>query len=667
MADKPKKKYRVLLADDEPYIPLLFEKTLKQHLIAIEESRSQPLKQSSKKRFDSNELEIVTFDIVFCKQAAEAVEAVKDAVNTDSPFSVAFLDILMPPGHDGIWAAKQIRALDPFIEIVLVTSHSEIHPKDFIQEIPPLHKILFFKKPFRSSEIYHFAASLSAKWEAERKLHRIQKDLELTVQERTRDLEKANQQLIRDNQRREKTVKLLEESEETYRTLTENIADGVALIQNGEIVFANSAFAKIYGYTKTKAVVGKIALDFFAPESKVFFNDIMASLSRDDKKQSSFQGKWISQKGEERWTFWVLIVVQWKGKSVFLASVRDITDRKLKEMAMEQESLVYKNQVEGLKASLKERYRFGDIVGKSKVMQEVYERIIQAGVSEASVVVFGESGTGKELIARTIHKISHRKNGPFVPVNCGAIPETLFESEFFGHKKGAYTGAVSDHKGFFERAHKGTLFLDEVGEFTYNMQVKMLRAMEGGGYTPVGDQQMRQVNVRIVAATNKDLGKLVKNGNMREDFYYRLNVIPISVPPLRDRREDIVLLVEHMLNLFSKDKQIKSLPPQIMDALTKYNWPGNIRQLQNVIQRYLTLNQFDPAELRQLTPINIEDEVESEIEDHNLNLTEAVSTLEKRLILQALEKTRWHKANAATILGIPRRTLFRKIKLYEIK
>jgi PAS domain S-box-containing protein len=667
MDGNPEKLYRVILVDDEPYIPMLFEKTLLMHLNTIQQSRKNNSGVGSTCGSDDHELEIATFEVSFCRQAREAVDAVQEAVNTGRPFSVAFLDILMPPGEDGIWAAKKIRAIDPFVEIVLITSHSEIHPKDFIRDIPPLHKLLFLKKPFRSSEMYHFTASLSAKWEAEKSLYRIQQDLEQTVRRRTLELENANQQLVRDNERRQQAVKLLKESEETYRILTENIADGVALVQNGKIVFANSALAKIYERSRQTTCIGKDVLEFFTEESRMDFNNVMARLHRGEEEKAAFQGKWVSSRGEQRWANWVLVTAQWKGKPVVLASVRDITERKRKEMAMEQESLAYKKQVEGLKASLKERYRFGEIIGRSKVMQDVYERIIQAGSSGANVVILGESGTGKELIARTIHQISDRKDGPFVPVNCGAVPETLFESEFFGHKKGAYTGAISDHKGFFECAHLGTLFLDEVGEFTHNMQVKMLRAIEGGGYTPVGDPNVKQVNVRIVAATNKDLRKMVNDGAMREDFYYRLNVIPIAVPPLRDRREDIILLVEHMLKVFGKKGEQRSIPAHILEAMIKFDWPGNIRQLQNVVQRYLTLNHFDLVEFSDPSSENAAKSPGEGFGEGSLKLNEVVMNVEKHLIAQALEKSRWHKANAATILGIPRRTLFRKLKLYEIK
>jgi transcriptional regulator with PAS, ATPase and Fis domain len=340
------------------------------------------------------------------------------------------------------------------------------------------------------------------------------------------------------------------------------------------------------------------------------------------------------------------------GLKAVLATTQDVTEQKNREIAMETATNKYKKQLKRLQSSLKERYRFRDIIGKSPAIQEVYEMILSAGASDANVVIYGESGTGKELIAKNIHEISDRRTGAFVPVNCGAVPESLFESEFFGHKKGAFTGAMADHPGFFDQAKGGTLFLDEVGELNLNLQVKMLRAIEGGGYTPIGGTILKKADVRIISATNRDLQQSIKKKEMRPDFFYRLNVVPINVPPLRERREDIPLLVEYYLDKFCKDKDKNKLPGKIMDALCRYDWPGNIRQLQNVIQRYITLNKFEFSEIFE----GFADESvlsDSESENGMADFKTAVQGLEKRLIKRALEKTQWHKANAAEILGFP--------------
>jgi transcriptional regulator with PAS, ATPase and Fis domain len=296
-------------------------------------------------------------------------------------------------------------------------------------------------------------------------------------------------------------------------------------------------------------------------------------------------------------------------------------------------------------------------------MQEVYELISKASASEANVIIYGESGTGKDLVAHTIHEMSDRRKKAIIPVNCGSIQESLFEREFFGHRKGAFTGALRDQPGFFDAAHEGTLFLDEIGELPLSMQVKLLRAIEGGGYTPVGAQSVKHADVRIIAATNRDLKQQVKQGKIRKDFFYRINVIAITVPPLRERREDIPLLIDHFLKRYSHSDSPPELPGRILESLYKRDWSGNIRQLQNVLQRYLTLKQLDveddppePAQ-READPPGLQEDME---------LREALDDFEKRFILNTLKQHRGHRKKTAATLGIPLRTLQRKLKKYHL-
>ena len=283
--------------------------------------------------------------------------------------------------------------------------------------------------------------------------------------------------------------------------------------------------------------------------------------------------------------------------------MRDITTRKLRERAIEQERAQLRRENIQLRSAIEDRARFGEIVGKSPVMQAVYAQIVTAAAVEANVLISGESGTGKELAARTIHQISHRKTQEFVAVNCGAIPENLFEREFFGHRKGAFTGAEKDTPGFFDRAHKGTLFLDEVGELPLAMQVKLLRVIETGEYTPVGDNRSRQVDVRLIAATNKNLETLVKQGAMRDDFFYRIYVLAITMPPLRDHREDIPLLIEHFLQQHGEGEPPPTIPERIIDTLSQREWPGNVRELYNVLQRYLQDDRLEFSDTRRTEPV----------------------------------------------------------------
>jgi transcriptional regulator with PAS, ATPase and Fis domain len=343
--------------------------------------------------------------------------------------------------------------------------------------------------------------------------------------------------------------------------------------------------------------------------------------------------------------------------------VLDITDRKLTEEAIAESAKHLRKENLRLRSTIRERYKFGDIVGKSEVMQEVYELILKAAATNVHVMVYGESGTGKELVARAIHRMSDRSAKPFVPVNCGAINENIIESEFFGYKKGAFTGAGADKKGFLDIADEGTLFLDEIGEIGLNMQVKLLRAIEGSGYTPVGGTLVSKPNIRIVAATNRNLKDLVQKGLMREDFYYRVHIIPIKLPALRTRKDDLPLLIDHFLSMYAGAEETPPITGQILAAFTRYHWPGNIRELQNVLKRYVTLRKIDFMD-----PMEPENHVEAlGLPDASMGLTVAVESFEKRLIESALERTRWQKGRTAEVLGIHRKTLFTKMRKHGLK
>ena len=342
----------------------------------------------------------------------------------------------------------------------------------------------------------------------------------------------------------------------------------------------------------------------------------------------------------------------------------DVTERKRREQELQETEKNLRQENLRLKSSMRERYKFGDIVGKSLPMQKVYEMILKASESDANVIVYGESGTGKELVARAIHTMSARCSKRFVAVNCGAIPEQIMESEFFGYKKGAFTGAFADKAGYLEQAEGGTLFLDEIGEIDLNLQVKLLRVIEGRGFTPVGGGEEKQTDIRIIAATNRDLAAFVKKGQIREDFYYRIHVIPIHLPPLRKRKEDIWLLIDHFLREFSQGQFSAPLPGHVMEALLNHKWPGNVRELQNVLQRYLTLKKLDLSGLSGETdpgefPPSVEIGPQGE-ETRELAL--ATAGFERHFIRQALETEKWHKSRTAELLGISRRTLFKKMK-----
>ena len=342
----------------------------------------------------------------------------------------------------------------------------------------------------------------------------------------------------------------------------------------------------------------------------------------------------------------------------------DITARKLREMELLEREENLRRENLRLKTSMKDRYRFGEIVGKSQCMQEVYENILKASATDANTIIYGESGTGKELVAKAIHSHSERKHKKMVTVNCGAIPENLLESEFFGYKKGAFTGADKDKAGFLEIADQGTLFLDEIGEINLNVQVKLLRAIEGAGYNPVGSTKPLRPDVRIISATNRDIKELIRKKAIREDFFYRIHIIPIYMPPLRERKEDIPLLAEHFLKTHDPGKH-HAITAKIMDVLINYEWPGNVRELENTIHRFITLNRLDligvdPAEFDR------QDEITTAFSLEHQNLPAVLEQVEKKMILDRLIKNKWSRDKRAKDLGVNRKALYRKIKLYGL-
>ncbi len=335
--------------------------------------------------------------------------------------------------------------------------------------------------------------------------------------------------------------------------------------------------------------------------------------------------------------------------------------------ALERERLLAENRY--LHQQLEQRYSFDGIIGGAASMKETFEIASSVAASTANVLITGESGTGKELLARSIHYNSPRKDKPFIVLNCAALSEGVLESELFGHEKGAFTGAVATKKGRFEMAHEGTLFIDEVAEMSLNAQVKLLRVIQEHEFERVGGTRTIRCDVRLVAATNKDLAEQVRLGRFREDLYYRLNVVNIHVPPLRERREDIEPLARHFLNHFSAEmgRAIEEISPRALSCLLAYEWPGNVRELQNAMERAVVMSRngmVTPRELPQ--DIRDQDEICLTVPERGGGLTEILEDLERQLIVQTLRRERGSQTRTAEVLGIKRTTLRYKMEKYGL-
>ena len=343
--------------------------------------------------------------------------------------------------------------------------------------------------------------------------------------------------------------------------------------------------------------------------------------------------------------------------------------------AIERKSLLLENIY--LRSELQEKYGFHNIVGKSKKMQEVYRTIVKVAPTDRTVMIYGQTGTGKELVARAIHYNSPRKDKPFVPVDCAVLAENLLESELFGHIRGSFTGAVTTKPGLFEVAEGGTVFLDEIGNISLSIQAKLLRVLQEREFTPVGGTTPKKVDIRIIAATNKDLEKMIKEETFREDLYYRLNIVPITLPGLKERQEDIPMLAMHFLNKYAEEmgKSIKGFTPAAMEKLVRYAWPGNVRELENIIERTIVMIEGEMVQPEHLPLPSEKADAEVQVPETSEGLKEikkqlrekAVEDVEKAFILRALERNHWNVTRAAEEVGMLRPNFQAMMRKYGLR
>jgi DNA-binding NtrC family response regulator len=332
------------------------------------------------------------------------------------------------------------------------------------------------------------------------------------------------------------------------------------------------------------------------------------------------------------------------------------------------EGLQKDKELENLRRRLDQKFGLDQIIGQSKQMKDVFAKIQRAAPVDSTVLILGESGTGKELVAQALHTNSPRKKGPFVAVNIAAVPSTLVESELFGHVRGAFTGATDRRMGRFEQADGGTLFIDEVGDFELPLQAKLLRVLESMTVTPVGGHEDRKVNVRVLAATSRDIRQMVADGTFREDLYYRLNVIPVQLPPLRERPDDIPILAEHFLRDIAQNKgtPARRISPEVMRRFQSYRWPGNVRELRNVLEQMMVLAEGELLTERDL-PEQVAESAQSTASTSEIPAGLTMDELEKLAITKALDQCAGNRTHAANRLGISVRTLQRKLQQYKLE
>ncbi len=423
----------------------------------------------------------------------------------------------------------------------------------------------------------------------------------------------------------------------------------VALMKNHRFYLVNRAYMDLVQCDDPSDICGKPG-DYFIDEAdKPLFNRLNSNNHQQIISGNTYRWRYRTRQGELRHVIGHPSVLSWSDGAILLSSLTDDTDNVLREQSILAEQKALKAKIGDLLQRIGQQ---DDIfLGESSVIQELMQNVVTSAKSDSNIVITGETGTGKSLLARLIHKLSPRSDKPFISVNCGAIPENLMENEFFGHVKGAFTGAVNNSTGFFGAADGGTLFLDEVGELSLSMQVKLLQAIESRAYTPIGSSKVHYSNVRLICATNRDLMHMLQEGTLRNDFFFRIFVVNLHVPPLRERREDIVLFAKFLFRKFNTLDAEPVIPTDILEKLRRYDWPGNIREMQNVILRYLATGT--------LRFLQVQTSSREQENTEFLSLEEALQKTKRKYIVRALRRTNGNKKEAAALLDLPLRTFQR--------
>ena len=555
----------------------------------------------------------------------------------NKPPELILLDVKMP-GMDGFEVCQQIKADEKSsgIPILFLSALDEVTDKVKGFEAGAVD---FITKPFQAEEVL-------ARVDTHLILCRLRRNLELLVEKRTAELT---------------------ESEERYRLMVSASPVSIMAIRDGCILFSNPAGVRMLGFSDPDEMLGISVIDLVAPESQQLVTEHIQRLEN-GKDNLLAEINLIRQDGIKVTVESTSVPVPIGGIPTAVIISQDISERKKAEEELRtafNEIKDLKDRIEQENIYLREEieleYKHGEIVGKSNAIKHVLRQAEQVAETETSILILGETGTGKELLARAIHRMSSRKNRQMITVNCAALPSTLIESEMFGREKGAFTGALSRQIGRFELADGSTIFLDEIGDLPIELQAKLLRVLHEGEFERLGSTKTLSVDVRVIAATNHDLEQAVREGSFRKDLYYRLNVFPITIPPLRERKDDIPLLVWAFVKEFGKSmgKSIEQIPKKTIDMLQSYSWPGNGRELRNVIERAMILNSGQTFHIDRIRSEDLEAEQPVRLEE-----------VERRHIVDMLERTGWRvsgKKGAAEILGLKPTTLEARMKKLGIE
>ena len=618
---------RVLIVDDQREIHEDFSEVLE---LAQAEARSDEFATP----FVASErtASVQRFDLLHATSGQEAVEIISESKASNTPIAVAYIDIRMPPGIDGVETIRRVREIDSDIEIVIMTAYTDRPLSRILDDMAMLHKLLYVRKPFAREEIQQITLSLVEKWNVEQAF--ASKQRQLTVDHRR------------------------------LQAVLNATGDAMAMYDTADrLVFANKRYRRL-------------------------FNDATGDLKQASAESLLSRLKKLSADAAGREAEGLYLIGDGKSRGaerpvehanarhlyrLFTTRVRDDRNDEIgrlyvyRDVSRDMEIDRMKAEVRRLRAEVETTYSFSGMVGASRKMRQLYALLKQVAASDITALVEGESGTGKELVVKSIHYNSLRKTGPLVVINCVAIPEALIESELFGHEKGAFTGAASRRVGAFERARGGTVFLDEIGDMPLSLQAKLLRVLQEREIQRVGGTDSIPVDVRVIAATNKNLEAAVEAGKFREDLFYRISAFPITIPPLRERREDIALLAEHFLSKHAErlEKTVRGVSVAASRLLLRYDWPGNVRELENAIERAVLLETGDVLQAENL-PEKLSVFAASRTDHMPGTEMLPLAEVERRTLVRALDVSANNVSEAARALGLNRATLYRKLKKYDL-